>query len=249
MNLARDVNRILREFARDHSFELAWSTRAGDLGITRRSSQEGLFEQVWLTFAGAGKDAVTTYAAVSVVGGRGTKGLVELEVVRELATAEGRGYASIGSPAELSAWAAGLGAIMPARVKQLAQQVGPALLERTQTARQETKAWAQLIPPSARLHEIKAWAMSRLSGESQEAALRLADLPGVIVDEDERELYEVGALVITAAGADFPEAARLLNSNLLTEPEAMWRLQLLVDHLRTRVPREDRQHRSLQVSR
>jgi hypothetical protein len=234
MNRVREVRSLVRDFAADQRFEVAWLSSNGETGLTRPSFHPELFEQVWVDFAGKKQEAVTTYAAVSAVWGESAKGLVELELVLELATVPGRGYALIDDPEELKRWAKGLRTHLPVKLEKLAHDKGSAVLDRTAIARQWVKALVSQLPQSASLVQVRDWAAARITNERRQAAAGLAGFPGVVTSEEDRELYEVAALLIGISEGTLPGSKQLLEANPLVEQEAMWRVQLLADTLRTR---------------
>ena len=81
------------------------------------------------------------------------------------------------------------------------------------------------------LEEIRRWTAAQATDEDRQAAARLADFPGVVASEGERELYQLTALIIASSAKIVPGAADVLQADLLAEQEAMWRVQLPVDVL------------------
>jgi hypothetical protein len=192
---------------------------------------DGLFESVLMGSAGQRGEAVFADVAVSVVSSWATKGLIEIEQVREINSEPDDGWSIIETVTAAKMWEERLANIAPARCERLASNVGAALLERTKNARRAVEAYLSHLPPAAPRQEAVKVLRSYCSEDQRTAVDRLRNWPGVLQVEGEEPSYEIAALLIVF----FADAVEGGVPGGLADPlqnvELMWRLQLLRDRL------------------
>lgn len=235
MNRYLPAARVSEEVGSRHRLRLGWTTRAGECGLVRASTVAGLFDQVWMHTSGRRHEAVTAYAGTSVVWGRGTKGLVELALLRPPATVDGRGYALVTSEQDAVKWLNALGDSVGEALAAVRDRKGPGLLTRTAEARHRAALYDALLPPETRdANSVRQWIEERVAADQRIRALQLSDTPGMAMTREDAGFVELAALLIAGPGSAMPPTDDLLRAR----PLASWHLAasvtILADLIRQR---------------
>ena len=225
--------RTLARFPKEEGFELGWVGEPGGFALVRASHLPDLFDQVWVDSAGQGGEAVSAYIGVSVVRGQGgTKGLVELTPLAEIAGVPERGYTLITKKNQTLEWEGRLAAVAGVRAKEFADAKGQGLLASTAAARSAAARYFGWLDAGSESNGSYARLRDRATPEHIEKARRLARWPGVLRFEEGHALYDLAALCLVLF-EETVEGTRghFCSADPLENSDVMWRIQLLVDLL------------------
>ena len=235
MNRYLPAARVSEAVGAPHGLRLGWTTKAGEYGWVRASTVAGLFDQVWVRTAGRRNEAVTAYAATSVTWGRGTKGVVELELLRSLATVAGRGYALVTSEQAANRWLDALSDSVDEVLTSLRDRRGPELLRRTAEARYGATAYDALLPPEIRDGgTLREWIERRVTADQRARARQLSETPGMVTTSEDGEFVDLAALVIAGPGSGTPGTEDLLRASPIASRHLAARVTILADLIRQR---------------
>lgn len=200
----------------------------------RATSIKDLFEQIWVIAQGKKGEAVYANLAVSVVKGRATKGLVEIDLLMEMAGVPDRGWTIISSIDEAKLWEKQLAEVAPSRASKLAEEKGPELLERTASARNSVDRYFHFLEEHAGdLDELEEWMMRKASSSTMKRSEQLAEWPGVLQVSGWDQVYRIATLAIVSFAHEVEaQADELVSADPLENPELMWRIQILADRLK-----------------
>lgn len=235
VNRFLSADRVVESLGARHGFTLGWETKVGEFGLVRTSATESLFDQVWVHTSGRRHEAVTAYAGTSVVWGRGTKGLVELELLRALATVNTRGYALVTSGPAAERWLQVLGDTVDEALTLLRGRKGAELLHSTAEARHGAALYDALIPSSCQDTEsLRAWLAKHVAEDEKKQARQLSTTAGLAMTANDTEFIEFAALVIAGPGASIPGTPDLLRASPIATPHLAARVTVLADLIKQR---------------
>ena len=225
------LRRLQRSLALS-AFEVAWECRDDESAVVRSSQVHNeLFELVIVGWAGEGGKTVFADAAVSVLRGWPTKGLIETEQVTEIDDDHEHRWSVIGTRAEAENWELRLASLAPDRCKELAAREGPGLLQRTQQAREAAQKYLSQLPMLGSPEQAAEWLGNQCTADERTEADRLLKWPGVLQIEGGELLYAVAALLVVRFSDEVEGGVPGGLPDPIQNVELMWRLQLLRDRL------------------
>jgi hypothetical protein len=198
-----------------------------------RPYSEDLALQISVSASGRKGEAVYAYVGVTVIfGENATKGLIELDLLKEIASNKERAWTIIETREQAIAWEKSLARVAPARAEALARDKGPELLERTRDARDAAARYLGLLAPVADPSAVRS-ALERLStAEQRETADRWTEYGAIQQMPNGTSAYYVSALAMLVHGeAVEGRPAPFARKKPIEEDALFWRIQLLVDLL------------------
>lgn len=200
-------------------FRLTYSHDATSDYVYERSGEPGLFERIWVNGRGKSAEAVVCYVGVSVARGlQAVKGLIEIELLQELATEASRGYALITSDPLAREWEQRVVTVAPGRIAALKGRVAASLLQTTENARLSAQEYVEEVLRRVDADRTVADALRK----AQEATTKA----------EQQLLYEVVLGVVKRRARAFEgEVYEVGRIGMLNDPELLWRVELTVDQL------------------
>lgn len=193
--------------------------------FVRPDQNPSLYQQIDVSFVGRHDEVVVAHIAASVARWIRVKGLSVSRLLVEIAIEQERGWSIIGTKAEAEDWEQSLAEVGPIAVTKFVAEVGAALIERTEGARQFARdRLARLDPERDVSDQIAEFERSMPSILVTEAR-RLAAWPGVMQVDEAEGIYVLACLSVLHGNDHLclPDRDPLLNDEL------MWRIQLVAD--------------------
>ncbi len=193
--------------------------------FVRPDPNPSLYQQIDVSFAGRRGEAVVAHIAASVARWIRVKGLSVSRLLGEIAIDQERGWSIIGTRAEADEWERSLADLGPIAVTEFVSEVGAALIERTEAARQVARDRLARLDPgrcvSDQIAELERSMPSVLVAEAR----RLAAWPGVMQVAEAEGIYALACLsVLHGNDRQSPPG-----QDPLSNDELMWRIQLVAD--------------------
>jgi hypothetical protein len=193
--------------------------------FVRPDQNPSLYQQIDLSFVGRNGEAVTAHISASVARWIRVKGLCVSRLLGEIAMDQDRGWSIIATKAEAHDWEQSLAHLGPPAVTEFASEVGAALVERTEEARQVARErLARLHPEEGVSNQIADLERAMPSALVAEAR-RLAAWPGVMQVSGAEEIYILACLSVLNGEDRRP----LVDQDPLADDELMGRIQLVAD--------------------
>lgn len=219
-----------------HSFSLAGQDdEVGEIVLARHSQLPGLFELALVSSSGKQQEAIVGEVGISVARGYGAiKGLIELQILLELAEVAERGWSIVDTERKAREWEGAFSQLVPERVTELAQKKGKELLETTKSAREAADGYYRRLRHESTATALSAWLSELVSPEQAEMAEAIAAAPGVVQIRSGLELYRVAALAMVAFSEQQESRTMKRPDDLpmgIPDQHDLWVLQLVVDKL------------------
>lgn len=221
------------------------STIEDSFELVRVSKTPALYEAVMVSSQGKRGEAVSATIGISVTKLVMTKGLVETRLLMEVADVKelvdeygfwvpGRGQAIIETTERAKQWEEQLASVASERAAEMAADVGPELLERTKSARNAVGKYLECLSDikevGNQLRCLRQQAERPIVAEAE----RLANWPGVLQEVGTEEVYLMATLCILHFQHHVENTTgSFIGCDPLENEQLMWRIQLLVDKLRT----------------
>lgn len=216
-----------------HGFVLGRTSRIEKSYSFFRSDQEPELFQ-WIKVEGAGRrgEAVAAEVAVSVTKRVSLTGLMELHLIKEIASVKERGWTIISTAKEARAWENRLASIGPLRATEFARERGPELLSTTDSARRAAKHYLEHLDLERSLDEQLHQLRQRCDQALIERAERLAAWPGVMQEYHAEDVYLLCTSCILCYENEVETASTSFSrEDPLENAPLMWRIQLVADVL------------------
>lgn len=219
--------RLLELLQPDGFMRGLFDPRTRDYHYVRPGLFAETFEHIRVKCGGKAGEVAWANAGVSCVKRSPSRGLIELELMRELATDGERGWADIGSADRARRWEDRLAAIASARATELSRQKAPGLLKRTEEARAMAREYLAQV-----FEKAGDDALGALTVAQAELVSRILDAPGVVLCEELRPAY---ARALSSLASLNSEASRLLLHAISEDPlkseTPLWCVHILCDRL------------------
>jgi hypothetical protein len=222
-----DPFRLLEWLKRDGFEQGRFDSLVKEYSYVRAGFLAGTFEHIRVKCGGRSGEVAWATVGVSCAKRCPAKGLIELDLLRELATDNDRGWADVRTVAQARRWEVSLAAIASTRATKLANEMGPALLNRTLAARSMAKKYMDLAGRWA-IQDLDA----KATGEQKELVRRVLDRPGVLACEELRPAYHWAVLLLAVRGEETEYSGlSALEVDPFQAEELLWCLHLLADCL------------------
>jgi hypothetical protein len=202
------------------------------LYFVRNSSLACLFDWIETHCSGRRQEAVGAYAGISVIGnGAPIKGLIENEILMEVAEDKERGWTEVLNDSDSIRWEQNLVRVAPIALQRLRERFGSCLLNATQNARRAAEAYLlrlQCASPEGISHWYEAHPERGLRQQAED----IAKWPGICHLPSGHRIYAIAIFVLLLWSQETENTTYSFTySGVLAIPETqlLWRLQLLVD--------------------
>lgn len=232
MALKISQKRLCKHLAPLGFFQVGCNVRTGTLLFSRESEKSELWERIEVICQGKHGEAVYAYAWVSVVRGiNATKGLVEGELLLELASVPERGWTIIESGAQARDWESRLTEVGPKKCQLIARLKGDSLLASTANARSASKAVFDWLVDTANVLDIEELLERTSTADQLKHARRLADWPGVLQIRDAEHVYRIATIALIRCATELSDLTVNVDADPLYDFNLRWVVQLLVDRI------------------
>lgn len=202
--------------------------------FSRNDPNPDLFQRVRIHCAGKRGEAAEGDAEVSVIrGANATKGLVEDELLLELASEPERGWTVLGTNDEAKDWEQRFAQFAPQQAAMLARKMGAELLAATAACR---AAAAEMRERMGDIHDLlstRSQLARDATAEQLQTARRLAEWPGVLQIAEAELVYEVATIAIVIHATEISSLRLNVEADPLYDRHLMWLIQILVDRIIT----------------
>ncbi len=223
------VARILSLIEQD-GFVLVHKNANGQSSFRRPDSQPKLSQWIIVDCAGRQHEAVVGSIATSVTKRISIKGLMEMRLLDEIAEVEERGWTIVDSTEKAKEWEVQLARVAPLRAAEMAAEIGPEILDRTESARIAVGKYLGCLIDTAdagtQLQFLREQAEQSIVADAE----RLANWPGVLQVAGAEDQYLLATLCVLHFQRHVENPlCSFIGSDPLENDQLMWRIQLLAD--------------------
>jgi hypothetical protein len=225
------TSRLLRHLSR-HGFALVHNGGGGKTCLVRPDSSMRTIQWIVVDSSGKKGEAAVAYIGVGVTRRIAFKGLLDLQLLEEIAEDKDRGWTIIITDQDALAWEEKLIRVAPRCAKEFASEHGPILLQRTEAVRNAVGKYLSHLDTEqaieGQLKSLERRASERMLTDGE----RLAGWPGVVQIPEASAVYRLACLAIVSFEHEVEENRRpFAGQNPLEDDGLMWRIQLIADEL------------------